>query len=332
MASPTPQYTDFSKDVLGRYVCNGLDEALASTHVPGARPFDIIIVGGGSFGGALAQHLLYRDTFRSHRILVLDAGPQVLTEHVQNVPALGLFPPGPVTTDPGVPRAEVWGLPWRSSIPIGFPGLAYCLGGRSIFWGGWAPELLEAETPAEVWPKDVLDELRGNTSLSYALDGYFRQAAEQIGVTETNDFVFGVMHEALRQQIFEGIAAGDVPNALPLAEIPQHLVAHDGPSSIQPEQLKLEAPLAVQGRAPRSGFFPLNKFSAMPLLITAARQAQAESGGDDTRKRVMVVPNCHVTRLETAVDQGVGRVVAVQVGGGPSIPVPDRGVVVLAAG
>jgi len=29
--SPTPQYTDFSKDVLGRYICNGLDEALRST-------------------------------------------------------------------------------------------------------------------------------------------------------------------------------------------------------------------------------------------------------------------------------------------------------------
>jgi len=29
--SPTAQYTDFSKDVLGRYVCNGLDEALNST-------------------------------------------------------------------------------------------------------------------------------------------------------------------------------------------------------------------------------------------------------------------------------------------------------------
>jgi len=26
--SPTAQHTDFSKDVLGRYVCNGLDEAL----------------------------------------------------------------------------------------------------------------------------------------------------------------------------------------------------------------------------------------------------------------------------------------------------------------
>lgn len=331
MVSPTSQYTDFSKDVLGRYICNGLDEALASTSGPGARPFDIVIVGGGSFGGAVAQHLLYRDGFRNHRILVLEAGPQLLTEHVQNIPALGLAAPGPAISDPGVPRAEVWGLPWRSNDPIGFPGLAYCLGGRSIFWGGWSPELLEAETPAAVWPQDVLDELRGNSPLVYASPGYFRQAAEQIGVTETNDFVFGQMHRALRRQIFDGIAAGQVPDAVPLAEIPQHLRV-DGLSPAQAEQRKLEAPLAVQGRPPRAGFFPLNKFSSMPLLITASRQAQAETGGDDRLKRVMVVPNCHVTRLETAVDQGVGRVVAVHVGGGATIPVPDRGVVVLAAG
>ena len=28
--NPNPMTTDFSRDVLGRYVCNGLDEALRS--------------------------------------------------------------------------------------------------------------------------------------------------------------------------------------------------------------------------------------------------------------------------------------------------------------
>lgn len=332
MSSPTAQHTDFSKDVLGRYVCNGLDEALASTTAPGGRPFDIVVVGGGSFGGALAQHLLFRDRFKNNRILVLDAGPQVLTEHVQNLPGLGLFPPPPVISDPGVPRAEVWGIPWRSNVPIGFPGLAYCIGGRSIFWGGWSPELLEAETPSGVWPQSALDELRGQSSLPYASPGYFRQSALQVGVTETNDFVFGAMHEALRRQIFDGIQGGAVPDAVPLAELPLHLDLDGELTPAQREELKLEAPLAVQGRAPRAGFFPLNKFSSMPLLMKASRNAQQESGGDDARKRLMVVPDCHVTGLQTVVEQGVARVVGVHVGGGPTIAIPDRGVVVLAAG
>jgi choline dehydrogenase-like flavoprotein len=330
MTSPTPQYTDFSKDVLGRYVCNGLDEALASTTGrPDARPFDIIVVGGGSFGPALAQHTLDSDAFANHRVLVLEAGPFVFPEHVQNLPMVGVVAPPPVTVDPGVPRAEVWGLPWRSNIPGGFPGLAFCTGGRSLFWGGWSPQQLPAETPAGDWPASVLFDLRDR--LLDGERGFFHQAARQIGVTETNDFIFGPMHRALRRQLFDGVQTGAVPNAIPLNQLPQVLDLPAGIPAATGEQLKLEAPLAVQGRGPRSGFFPLNKFSGMPLLMKAARQAWTDSGGDDVRKRLMVVPNCHVTRLETTVDSGVGRVRVVHTNLGP-ISVPDRGVVVLAAG
>src|SRR3954447_9745361 len=205
--SPAPQYTDFSKDVLGRYVCNGLDEAMRSTSGrPDAKPFDIILVGGGAFGGALAQHLLYSDKLRNHRILVLEAGPFVFAEHVQNLPNLGVVAPGPVTVDPGVPRAEVWGLPWRTDVPGGFPGLAYCIGGRSLFFGGWSPELLAAEMPSALWPDAVVHDLKTR---------FFREAAEQIGVDQTNDFVFGAMHEALRKLLFDGINANQVGAAIP---------------------------------------------------------------------------------------------------------------------
>ena len=153
MTTTSPQTNDFTKDVLGRYICNGFDEANNSANRSGtrpngspqsdARPFDIIVIGGGSFGPVFAQHLFAQDRTRSHRILILDAGSLLLTEHVQNYPPMGLNPPPATLTDPLVPRAEVWGLPWRSSVPIGFPGLAYCLGGRSIYFGGWSPQLLE---------------------------------------------------------------------------------------------------------------------------------------------------------------------------------------------
>lgn len=320
MTSPTAQYTDFSRDVLGRYVCNGFDEALRSTEGAGARPFDIVIVGGGSFAAALAQHILYRDSFRNHRVLVLEAGPFVLPEHVQNLPTIGLVAPGPTTSDPGVPRNEVWGLPWRSSVPGGFPGLAYCVGGRSLFWGGWSPRLLAAETPVDRWPGAVLTDLNKTK-------GYFDQSAEQIGVEATNDFVFGKMHKALRKTLFDGINAGGVTDAVPFAELPKLVQV----SGISADEAKLEAPLAVQGRPPRSGFFPFNKYSGVQLLIRAVRQDWLESGGDDRQRRLMVVPNCHVTRLDTAVVDGVGVVQAVRTSLG-SIAVPERGVVVLGAG
>lgn len=332
----TTPITPFSRDILGRYVCNLFQEAMQSADPTAsrpdgspqtdARPFDLIVVGGGSFGSAVAQHLLYNDKTHSHRILVLEAGMMALPEHVQNLPALGLGAPGPITADPGQLRAEVWGLPWRSD--VGFPGLAYCIGGRSIFFGGWSPELLEAETTA--WPAMVTDDLRNPRP--DGSPGYFRQASEQIGVNVTNDFIFGSMHEALRQLLFDGITAGAVTDAIPFVDLPLHL--DDVPAGSE-DLFKLEAPLAVQGRAPRSGFFPLNKFSTVPLLTDATRIAQSESGGDDVKKRLMAVPGCHVTRLITAPDGADRRVVGVEVAMGtdrPVVPVPPGGQVIIALG
>src|SRR4051812_10254930 len=176
------QDTTLARDVVSRYVCNTLEEARQSTLGPAGRPFDVIVLGGGSFGPIFAQHLLNRD--RTHRILVLEGGPMFLPEHTQNLPMLGLNQPGAVPSDPG-PRNEVWGYPWNTNVPGGFVGLAYCVGGRSLYWGGWSPQLLNpAEMPPARWPAAVVAEL--NNALPNGSRSYFRQAAEQLGVTETN--------------------------------------------------------------------------------------------------------------------------------------------------
>jgi hypothetical protein len=317
--SPTAQNTDFTRDVLGRYTCNGLDEAR-----PDINPFDVIVIGGGSFGPIFAQHLLYRDPTRVRRTLVLEAGRLVLPEHVQNLPMLGLSVPPAISVDEGT-RAEVWGLPWLTDVPGGFPGLAYCLGGRSVYFGGWSPQLLASELPA-AWPAAVITELNG--PLPGGTAGYFRQAAEQIGTNVTNDFIFGALHTALRAQLRQGIDALQVTDAIPLAQVPLHL---DGVPSAQQNLFKLEAPLAVQARPPRAGFFPFNKFSSLPLVMQASRTAQVQSGGDDGRKRLMVVPDCHVTRLITDGSGPIRRVVAVETNRG-LVPVPEEAVVVVALG
>lgn len=309
--------THFSRDVLGRYLCNTWDEAMASTDSaarPDARPFDFIVVGGGSFGAVVAHSLFVKHP--TNRILVLEAGLFVLPEHVQNLPMLGLNPPGPTRIadlraigQDEKPRAELWGLPWHSPVP--FPGLAYCIGGRSIFFGGWSPQLLDAELRS--WPAAVVADLKAR---------YFAASAEQIGTDSTNDFIDGDLHRALRKQLFDGIQAGGVSGAIPLAELPLHL---QGIPAGQRNLHKLEAPLAVQTRT-RSGAFPFNKFSALPLLTKASRLAYQRSGGDDVKKRLMVVADCHVTRL--VVEQG--RVTQVQTQRG-TVPVPAGGVVIVAA-
>jgi len=324
MKNSSPQVTDFSIDILGRYVCNSLDEALLSTYAvnrPDVRPFDIIIVGGGSFGGVLAQHLFTADTAHRHRILVLEAGRLALAEHVQNFPALGLDPPGPVSSDPGVPRKEVWGMPWKTDVRGGFPGLAYCLGGRSVFFGGWSPRLLPSEMLATIWPSAMTAELTADS-------GYFDQAADQIGTNATNDFIFGPMHEALRAQLKLGVDGNAIADAIPLSQLP---FAMPGVPRSQQALFKLDAPLAIQSTPQRAGFFPFNKFSSVPLFIEASRFAQNEAANDDIKKRLMIVPGCHVTRLITDGSGNPRRVVGIETSQG-TISVPNGGAVVLALG
>jgi hypothetical protein len=106
MANPTPE-TLFTRDILGNFVCNTLPEATNS------GPFDVVIIGGGTFGLALAQDVFFRSRTTglgsipedgtkppNFRVLVLEGGPFALPEHVQDIPSLGLSAPGTQTPFP----------------------------------------------------------------------------------------------------------------------------------------------------------------------------------------------------------------------------------------
>ena len=299
-----PETTTFSLDNMGRFLCNTLQEALDSTGqvVAGrTREFDTIVVGGGTFGCVVAEHLFISDVTRSRRILVLEAGPFVLPEHMQNMPFMG-----------GAPDMRV---PWVNHPALNYQGLIFAIGGRSLAWGGWSPELLDVELTS--WPASTRADLRAR---------YFAESSRQIGVKETNDFIYGPLHTALRKQLYDGLKSAGNETGFAFADLLDHpavrypdpgeppidakllrdwlnLPATDTtPLAALRDMFKLEAPLAVQSTT-LPGFFPTNKFSAVPAVIRAARLASTEADGvgttADARKRIMIVPDCHVQELIT---------------------------------
>src|SRR5258705_11091884 len=180
------QETTFSLDVLGRYICSTYDEAVNN----GGFPFDALVIGAGMYGYYVAEKI-YRQGQGNLRVLLLEAGRFLVSEHVQNLSRIGLNAAGPITSDPGIPRERVWGLPWRSN--VGFPGLAYCVGGRSLYWGGWSPRLTDADL--DRWPMDVASFLQ---SASGGGDEYERTERET-GVVDKADYITGPLNDDLNK-------------------------------------------------------------------------------------------------------------------------------------
>src|SRR5882672_11460785 len=145
------QQTTLGTDIVSRYHCNTWEEILAN----GGAPFDVIVIGAGMFGAYCAEKIYRRGEKGLLRVLVLDAGGHLVSEHAQNLSPMNIVAPGTAlvrknSEDPGT-RNRVWGSPWHSDQD--FTGLAYCIGGRSIHWGGWSPQL----TPADLdnWPAEI---------------------------------------------------------------------------------------------------------------------------------------------------------------------------------
>ncbi|WP_162145377.1 family 16 glycoside hydrolase [Rhizobium mesoamericanum] len=253
------QDTTLSLDVPGRFICNTWDEAINN----GGVQFDAIVIGAGMFGAYCAEKI-YRHA--NLRVLVLEAGPYVVSEHVQNLARIGLNVPGATrapdnASDPGT-QAQVWGIPWRSQVP--FPGLAYCVGGRSLYWGGWAPRLTAADLAS--WPSEVAAYLQSLTGIGDAYEATERET----GVFDKTDYISGPLNAELKTKL----------------------------SAAQPSvatvDLIEDAPLAVQAAPPASGLFSFDKYSSNPILIDAIRE---DAANPDWRRRLFLVPHAHVTHL-----------------------------------
>lgn len=84
---PDVRRTTFSADGLARYTCNTWDEVMG---VDGGRQIDVVVVGSGMYGAYTAAKLFEQgrrmvDESQSPRVLVLESGPFLISEHIQNV-------------------------------------------------------------------------------------------------------------------------------------------------------------------------------------------------------------------------------------------------------
>jgi len=235
IAPPDVQRTTLGLDALGRYVCNTWDEATAD----GTRPFDAVALGAGMFGGYCAEKIYRLGAAAGLKVLVQDAGGFLLPMHLQNLPHIGFNVPQPLFPgdDPGRAREMVWGMPWRAN--TAFVGQAYCLGGKSLYWGGWCPRLLETDLAA--WPPTVADYLRQNYSL----------LEQQTGVDVKTDFIQGPLFDLIKARIGTELLTAPGMN-LDTVEDPL---------------------LAVQGQSPASGLFSFDKYSSITGLIEAGALA-----------------------------------------------------------
>jgi choline dehydrogenase-like flavoprotein len=290
------QRTTFSVDALGRYICSLWDEAVNN----GGAPFDAVVVGAGMYGAYCAEKIYRLGKANGRRVLLLDAGPFLVSEHVQNLARIGLNVPGPIppASDPGTARELVWGVPWRGNTE--FPGLAYCVGGKSLYWGGWCPRLTAADLAS--WPATAAQRLLAT----------YPVVEEETGVLPTTDFITGALFTALRNAL---VAATPAVANIDLAAGVNGVAA---------------APLAVQGIPPSSGLFSFDKFSSVPILTDAIRDDVAQSGVNDAARHLFLVPNAHVTRLRAASGAVTG--LDAVVNGQPRfLPIPPGCAVVLAS-
>ncbi|MFL5789814.1 MAG: family 16 glycoside hydrolase [Flavisolibacter sp.] len=335
--------TTFSLDIYGRFISMTWQEEVEGRE----QDVDVIVIGSGMFGGYCGSHLYNQSRlmadqgkiFRPLKVLVLEAGPFVFIQHQQNQNIfIGNGNDSFLhSTDPKLNSSQdfVWGWDWRWNPEIiGYAPTAYCVGGKSLFWGGWAPRMTEADL--KNWPKEVVDYLIHQnaspvTSIPYTdpindlpIQGAYSVLEYETGVLPSDDFIFDPK---------EGPNASGGLNKI-LSEKLQAIFS----SSSWNDSPEVQGPrVAVQTQSFISGLFALDKYSSLPGLITAIRNDAGDNASD---RRLILVPNTKVLELiprnfsqnnQSLPGNVVGSIrVRLQNGEEKTMTIPDSCAVVLA--
>ena len=266
---PDIQRTTFSLDGIPRFTCNTWDEILGAQS---GGQFDIVIVGSGMYGAYTAAKLYefgrrMQNGQDAPRILVLESGPFLITEHIQNLTRR--------STNLGSLVAEDLVEPNQTN-EASFVKHFRCIGGKSLFWGGWSPRYqledmhrLDADG-ARLWPEEI-----ENYLFQTGWQGGYEYSEQETGVYPVQDFINGSLYESLKSLAEAVVNANQVPTL----------------------KAVLEPPIAVQGDTPGSGLFSFDKFSSVPLLLDSVREDSEISGGNDA---VLAVPGFGQASLTAA--------------------------------
>ena len=158
-----------------------------------------------------------------------------------------------------------------------FPGVAFCVGGKSLFWGGWSPR--HPDDVLEDWPsraRNFLKQTYERVELQLGVASFTPTGAITTRTGFIDDTGLTGLTNVLRNAIDKLVTTGAVIG------------------SVQKTQT---APVAAQGDNPTSGLFSFDKYSSVPLLTEAIREDIDRSGDDDSRRNLLLVPLTRVLRF-----------------------------------
>ncbi|TRU87407.1 MAG: DUF1080 domain-containing protein [Microcystis novacekii Mn_MB_F_20050700_S1] len=262
----------FGTDILGRYFCNTLEEAAKSNE---ARPFDLVVIGSGMYGSYIASKLYYWSKNKNQlgeekrlKILILEAGPYIVHEHIENLPPKtgGIF--DKFNKSPYICHVHRPGTDEKYFGEVTKHN--YCVGGKSLAWGKWSPRL--TKEALDSWPKEVRDFLYEN----------YEKVEDETGVSDYSDLINGTLFKGFKSLLRKKLA----------------LLGFNHLKLIDP-------PIAVAANSTVSGIFSPDAFSSLGRLLQNIRiesdYPDAPKPGDPIwkSKSIFLVPNTLAYKLET---------------------------------